>query len=277
MRRQQITWLSATLLPLVLVCWVHAQTSTSAPATPELTEDQMKEFLLHAKVIGSKHTSTGITSPWRLTLSDGKITHDALFQSIDDHKMTQQLADGSTAIHFVDSYHYNIAGYELSKLLGLSYMIPVTVERSWNQETGSLSWWVTVTMDERTRMARKLDPPNPTAWNKQMYNLRVLDQFIYDTDPNLTNFLIGEDWSLWRVDFSRAFRLGRDLQNEKDLTMCGRDLLAKLRSLDRNEVEARTKGHLTPGELTALMTRRDKLVAHFDQLIAQKGEDAVLF
>jgi len=50
---------------------------------PNLTQDQIREFLLKAKVVGSRQTSKGVTSPWRLTLSDGKLTHDASFQPID--------------------------------------------------------------------------------------------------------------------------------------------------------------------------------------------------
>jgi hypothetical protein len=110
-----------------------------------------------------------------------------------------------------------------------------------------------------------------------MYNIRVFNQLVYDTDANLTNILITEDWKIWRVDFSRAFRLSRDLQSAKDLPMCGRELLAKLRALNRDEVLARTRPHLTNGELNAVMARRDKLVAHFEQLVAEKGEAAVLF
>jgi hypothetical protein len=39
-----------------------------------------------------------------------------------------------------------------------------------------------------------------------MYRIRVFDELVYDRDPNLTNVLIGEDWTVWRVDFSRAFQ-----------------------------------------------------------------------
>ena len=88
---------------------------------------------------------------------------------------------------------------------------------------------------------------------------------------------ITENWKIWRVDFGRAFRLSRDLQSPKDLPMCGREFLAKLRALNRDEVLAKTRPHLTSGELTALMARRDKLVAHFQQLVAQQGEPKVLF
>jgi hypothetical protein len=132
-------------------------------------------------------------------------------------------------------------------------------------------------MDEATRLKQKLAPPDPDAWNKQMYNLRVFDQLLYDTDANMTNFLITADWKLWRVDFSRAFRRNPDLQSAKDLPMCARDLLARLKTLNRDEVLAKTKPHLNNAELAAMMARRDKLVAHFEQLIAQQGEGKVLF
>jgi hypothetical protein len=46
--------------------------------------------------------------------------------------------------------------------------------------------------------------------------------------------------------------------------------------LDGKEVLEKTKPHLNKNEVAAVMARRDKIVAHFDQLIAQKGEAAVL-
>jgi hypothetical protein len=96
-------------------------------------------------------------------------------------------------------------------------------------------------------------------------------------DPNLTNVLITEDWKIWRIDFTRAFRLYKSLKDPKDLVMCDRNLLEKLRSLDENEVMGKTEGHLTKSEVKAMMARREKIVEHFEKLIAQKGEAAVLY
>ena len=44
----------------------------------------MKQFLLNARVVNSRQSSKGITNPWRLTLSDGTVTHEASFQSVDE-------------------------------------------------------------------------------------------------------------------------------------------------------------------------------------------------
>jgi len=105
----------------------------------------------------------------------------------------------------------------------------------------------------------------------------VFNQLIYDTDPNLTNILITEDWKIWRIDFTRAFRLYHDLEDSKDLVQCDRQLLEKLRQLSYDEVLDKTKPHLTKAEVQAVMARRDKIVAFFDKQVAQKGASAVLY
>jgi len=46
-----------------------------------------------------------------------------------------------------------------------------------------------------------------------MYRIRVFDQLVYDKGANLTDVLIGSNWQIWRVDFSRAFRLSKDLKS----------------------------------------------------------------
>jgi hypothetical protein len=58
--------------------------SVRAVQEPQLTEDEMKQFLLTAKVIKDKGAPKGITGVRRLTLSDGKITHEASFQTINE-------------------------------------------------------------------------------------------------------------------------------------------------------------------------------------------------
>jgi hypothetical protein len=241
-----------------------------------LTKEQIKEFLLTAKIVGAKESKKGITHTSRLTLSDGTITHDASFQPIDEHKAEMKLASG-TELNFVDSYKYNIAAYALAELLGMDDMLPVYVERRWEGNVGSLSWWLPAKMDEEERHKQKLTAPDADAWNNQMYKIRVFDQLVYDTDANLTNVLIGEDWKIWRIDFTRAFRLSKDLRNPKDLVRCDRQLFEKLKALDGNELAEKTKHYLTKDEVKGVMARRDKIVAQFQNLISEKGEKEVLY
>ena len=274
----QRRWLAfVACVCLTSVCLAQKPDPSGPGDEPNLTEDQKQQFLLNAKVLSSKQLGKGTTHPWRLTLSDGQVTHDAAFQSIDEHKSEMRFDDGRTELNFVDSYHYDIAGYQLAKLVGMDDMVPVTVERKWNGQEGALSWWIAWKWDEAMRHQQNLHPPDPDAWNKQMYKVRVFDQLIYDTDPNLTNVLITADWKIWRIDFTRAFRLQKDLKDPKDLVMCDRQLLEKLRQLDGDTVLDKTRPHLNKGEVKAVMARRDKIMQTFQKLVAQKGEAAVLY
>jgi hypothetical protein len=265
-----------TLVFVVLVGLLSVRTVT-ADDEPALTKEQMKQFLLTAKVIKSAPAHKGITNTLRLTLTDGTITHDAHFQSIDEHAATKEVAFGGKEINFVDSYKYNIAAYQLAEMLGLDDMVPVYVERKWNGQKGSFGWWLPVKMDEADRVKKKISVPDSDSWNKQMYKIRVLDQLVYDTDANLTNVQIGDDWKVYRIDFGRAFRGFKALQTESDLVQCDRQLFTKLKALDGNELAARTKGFLTKGEVQAVMARREKIVNHFQKLIAERGENEILY
>jgi hypothetical protein len=254
------------------------QPLNSAPQTDtQLSVEQQKEFLLHAKVIRSRETNKGITNPDRLTLTDGNITHDASFQTVFIRENSKKFSDGTVEINFVDSYLYNIAAYKLAVMLGLGSMMPVTVERKYGGKIGSLSWWLSIQMDEGERMKEKIRPPDVEAFNRQMHKMRVFAELVYDTDRNVGNVLIGENWEVYMIDFSRAFRLYPDLKDARNLERCSRDLFSRLQLLDQDALLKETDGFLTKREVKAVMARRDLIVALFEKLIAEKGEAAILY
>src|SRR6266446_7012509 len=274
---QESPWPLARLLFLLLACAIIPLAAHAADDTP-LTKEQIKQFLLTAEIIKSKPSSKGVTHPPLLTLSNGTITHDASFQTINEHKTEMKFANGKVELNFVDSYKYNIAAYRLAELLGLDDMLPVYVERKWQGNPGSISWYLPAKMDEEERRRKNLKAPDLDAWNNQMYRVRVFDQLVDDTDANLTNVLIGEDWKIWRVDFTRAFRSQKDLKDpQANLVRCNRQLLEKLKTLDAKEVAEKTKHYLDKDDVKAVMARRDKIVDHFQKLVAEKGENAVLY
>ncbi len=280
MARSRGALLVPLLVALLYALPVHSQVAVPAPE-PELSVDQIKTFLKTAKVIRSRGTDKGVTAPKRLTLSDGTITHDAVFQAIDERQMVANLSGGGrsaqTELNFVDSYKYNIAAYEVARLLELDHMMPVYVERRWNGQIGSMSWFVPTMMDESERLKKKIQPPRPGDWNEQMYRMRVFSALVRDTDRNLTNVLVTHDWKVKMIDFSRGFRLQPELLHLKDLNKIDRRLLAKLDSLSREEVQKATVNFLTKSELDAMMQRRGLLVEHFKKLVADLGEDKVLY
>lgn len=265
----------------LLVCRPSLAQPAAAAPSAALTRAEMRDFLLTAKIIRSRDTSKGVTSPKRLTLTNGTLTHDAAFQAVDERQTVANLKGGgrSAAIemNFVDAYRYNLAAYGLAELLGLDHMMPVHVERRWNGKSGSLSWWVDTLMDEGERLKKKIEPPNATTWNHQMYRMRVFAALARDTDRNLGNVLITPDWKVMMIDFSRAFRLQTELVYGKDLGKIDRALLPRLEALTKDAVKKAVDDQLTGPEIEAVMKRRDIIVAHFKKLIADLGERAVLY
>jgi hypothetical protein len=276
MNTLQQSWSRLLVLALVYLFYPYTLTA-AADDTSSLSREQIKQFLLTAKIVNSHQSKKGITNTQRLTLSDGTLTHDASFQSVDEHQAVKKFADGGGEIHFVDSYKYNLAAYAIAEMIGLDDIMPVYVERKCQGHSGSLSWWLSVKMDEVERLKQKIAPPDNDAWNNQMYKIRVFDELVYDTDANLTNVLISSDWKIWRIDFTRAFRTYHHLKDPKDLVRCDRQLFERLKTLSANELTDKTKPYLTNEEIKALMARRDIIVEFFQKLMTEKGEKEVLY
>jgi hypothetical protein len=251
--------------------------SAAPTAAPALSRDQIRQFLETAPIIKGKDTVKGVTRPMRVTLSDGTLTHDAAFSTVDEHKNIERFEGGRVELDFVDSYKFTLAAYKVAELVGLDHMMPVHVEREWRGRKGALAWWVDAKMDEGERLRSKVQVPNPAAWNEQMYRMRVFMQLVADTDRNVGNILIDADWKVWLIDFTRAFRRNKSLLSDKDLKKCDRELLARLRALTAEQVAAATKPYLTDAEIGPLLARRDHIVKLFDALAARNGEAQVLY
>ena len=270
-------WYGMRFILVVAIILSIQPLSSNPSADTQLNSEEKEAFLLHAKVSRSRRIGKGLTNPYRLTLTDGNITHDASFQPVFERKNYMQFGDGTSETNYVDSYLYNIAAYRLAGMLGLEYMMPATVERKWNGMIGSLSWWLPVQMDEGERMKKKIRPPDVEGHNRQMHKMRVFSELVYDTDRNIGNVLIGKNWEVYMIDFTRAFRLYHELKDARNIERCSRDLLAKLENLDQGALKLKTEGFLSNDEVKAVMVRRDRIVAVIKELINEKGEDAVLY
>ena len=238
-------------------------------------DKEKEEFLLTAEVVKIKGISTGVTGTRRATLSDGPTTHDAHIQTIDVSKPEYKTPFG-TEINFRDSYKFNIAAYQLDRLINLN-MVPVSVERKVKGKTAAVTWWVDdMQMMERERYEKKLQAPSAFEWMDQMHNVRVFIELVYNTDPNLGNYVITNDWRLYMIDFSRAFRMSPKLRSAQNLGRIDQRVYDGLRSLTREEVESELGSLLRKSEMKGLLARKDLILEFFDAAIAEKGETRVI-
>ena len=271
------------ILPVFLALGVAAVPvqGKETPAGPETvalkTDAEREDFLLKAEIVKRKNAKGGITGSVRATLKEGAFTHDAHIQDHDEYKSMMALSSG-TEMDFRDSYKNNIAAYRIDRMLGLG-MVPVTVLRRFDRKPAAYTWWVdNVKMEEKKRYQEKIPAPDPDAWNHAIYVVRVFDQLIYNVDRNLGNLLIDEDWRMWMIDHTRAFKIFKDLKTPKNLgDHCERKLLAGMRKLDENTLKEQMKDLLAPSQVEGLMARRDRIVAYYDAKIAALGEDKVLY
>ena len=250
----------------------------AAVAQPKAMDDDRKaEFLRTATVFAAVPAGSGVTDSWRLTLRDSELTHDAHFQSVDERAAQKEVA-GRVELGFVDSYRYNIAAWRLARHLGLEDMVPVSVERRWRSRRGAMTWWVDdVMMDENGRIERGLRPPDGESWSQQVDKVKLFSQLVHDTDRNQSNVLITSSWKVWMIDFTRAFRPWPRLRSTEGLLRCDREVYAKLRSITLEELKVAAEDVLEPAEIEGLLARRDLLIAHYEKLVRERGESAVLY
>ena len=262
------------------VAWAVLAVGSVASAGAEFaafTDREKEEFLRTAKVVGRRGIGVGINNTVRVTLTAGGLTHDAHMQTVNIHKTSYRTNEG-LELNFRDGYQFNVAAYKLDRLLGLN-MVPVSIERKIAGTAGSLTWWVDdVLMMERDRYQKKMRVPplKNAAWNDQMFQIRIFNELIYNTDANLGNILITKDWDVRIIDFSRAFRVHNKLRAPENLRRCDPRVLKGLRDLNMEVLQREMKGLLTKTEMKALLARRDKIVDFFEREIAAKGEEAVV-
>ena len=268
----------AFAVALVLLCIapaLQAQQPSVAPVT--LSPEEMDVFLRTAAIKKKARAGKGVTDTIRATLSDGRITHDAQIQTIDIAK-TLFSSGKASETNFKDSWRFNIGGYQLGRLLGMNN-IPMSVKRTVDAMDAAVTWWIDdVQFDEQGRMKQEnRQGPSPERTSKQIANRLVFDELIQNRDRNTGNLLWTKDWTLWLIDHTRAFRLGRELMKPDLMTRCDRALLQALRGLTFEGLNKAMGDVMSKDEMNAVLFRRDLIVKHFDDRVARLGEAVVLF
>jgi hypothetical protein len=269
-RRTPIVTLGLTLFAAALGVAGQDKALTSSQLTPS----EMEAFLRQAKIVDIREAGGGVTGSQRATLTDGMLTHDVHIQSVDITKSVFQ-AGRHTELNFKDTYRFNIAGYRLARLLDIN-TVPMSVERTVNGNIAAVTWWVDdVQMDERERLKRKTMGPHPVRTSNQIQLMRIWDELIQNRDRNQGNILWTNDWTMWLIDHTRAFRLGEKLLKREELMRIDRGLLARLKGLTEDSVAKAVADSLHKSEQEAVLRRRDRIVKAYEERAAKVGDAAV--
>ena len=225
--------------------------------------DEYAEYLRTAAIDKVGDVPVGVTKPERAFFAPGGLAHSAVVKHLPP----------SFRSGFWESYKSEIAAYEVDRLLGMD-MVPPTVERRVGHDLASVQLWL-----DDCRLLKTVDQsscPRPVEWAKQVCRQRAFDNLVANIDRNQGNLLIDGAWNLILIDHSRAFAQNR-MPFEKELVRLDRPFFERLKALD----EASLMKHVRPwvasdGEVRNILKRRDRIVAHLEELARERG-DAVVF
>ncbi len=243
---------------------------------PFKSDEEIITFMRKAKVVSKKHTPLGVNRPYRVVLERDGVKMQAVFRQVSVKQKSLRLDDGSVQLFFRDECRFEMAAYRLSKMLGLDNVPPV-VERKLFGAKGTLQAWLEQSITEKQRREEKRFPESMLHWLRQTHTMDIFDNLISNDDRNLGNMLIDQEWKLWMIDHTRAFRRNRELGNPDKIKFCPKVLWERLQKLDKKVLQTEMDGILVQAELQGLLERCDRMHEFLQELIAKRGEGAVLF
>jgi len=242
-----------------------------------------EEFLKTAEIVRSEEIGEGVTKPFKLYLQKGDKQSKACW------KNPRGLRDG-----FLEGWQYEIAAYQLDKLIGLN-MVPPAVEREFDGKPGALVYWVTSEYSLLKIMEERIEIPESARLQTEntKYLARAWDSLVANDDRTQQNVLYTQDWRTILIDHSQAFRSSKEycdnlLYGRKGLKRGddGRPLLFRrlprwfvenVKKLDFKNVKEAVGPYLTAKEIEALIKRKSLLLAEIDMMIKESGEAKVLY
>ena len=134
------------------------QTHTEKAGQKEMTRSELEHYLRTAEItLIEKGKIPGRTNAWKITLFDGKNERQAHFKFISFIRPTP----------LADSYTYELAAYELDKLLDLG-RIPPVVYREIDGVEGSLQIRIENCIPLNVQQQRNLTPPDTEAFQNSL-------------------------------------------------------------------------------------------------------------
>jgi hypothetical protein len=224
-----------------------------------------EKFLMNADIVSVKDVGSGVNEPKKITLAKEGLTLRAIWKPIlrGRHEWAWE------------SYQAEVAAYKLDRLLGLD-MVPPTVVRDIGGEVGSLQLWV-----EGCKLYVDVqeEAPQTEHWERQLSEMKLFDQLISNKDRYPRNYMVDAKWNLVLIDHSQAFWSTKELESdpEKLPDRFDRKMVEKLKDMELQSLQFRLDRLLLDPQIETITVRRDALLDYLNKLIAEKGEDAVLY
>ncbi len=249
-------------------------TDAKGQPLPLESYEEIVHFLNTAQVVSSKEIGDGVTGARKVLLEKDGLRVNAVFRHVRINE-SRTLPTG-TQVAFRDDYIFECAAYELSRLLGLDN-VPPTVEREIQGKKGALQLWIEGAVTETDRRDQSPSLLDEERLNQQWQVMLVFDNLIFNDDRNRGNYLYDREGKLWMIDHTRTFRTDGELPYPSGILYSERRLWEGLQKLDSADMRTHLQKYLGPPELESLIKRKDRLVEYIQEMIAERGEEDVLF
>ena len=281
---------SAVILRLSLLLVVVASPLEATPpqaaeiASPERTyigpdgnplpfknDAEVMEFLLTARVVEETTIGTGINRSRKVMLEKDGVRAHAIFREVDVTRRDARVG-GLFFRTFRDSFLFEPAAYQLALRLGITNVPPV-VRRRVGGRDGSMQGWVEDILDEK---GEGFKPPSVSVWIRQLRDMILFDNLIYNVDRNASNILVSSDYTLVMIDHTRGFQEKAGIMDPDRLTHVNRDTWEKFKNLTEQDMRDAVRPYLAPQEMNPLVRRHEAIIEHFEALIEERGEGSVV-
>lgn len=146
----------------------------------------------------------------------------------------------------------------------------------------------TILLREKEEQKIKLPSYKIGYWNRATYLQRAFDNLIANEDRTLNQILLTKDWRMILIDHSRSFRTGKEFtknliytekhkEGPKLMRELPRPFVEKIKALDFQMIKDAVGEYLTDDEINAVLIRKELVLKEIDKLIAQYGEENVLY
>jgi len=227
-----------------------------------LTDDELEQFLMTAKIVKVSDVGHGVTHPLRVDLEKDGIALSAVFKDVN----FKEVRKGRRIEAMGDRWNHEVAAYGLDRLLDLR-LVPVTVPRVVDGKEGSLQYWVDGLVNQIDMQEQGLAPGDWCSRVSQHELLRVFDALIYNQDRTQQNHTYDPRyWRMVLIDHSRSFETSNNFPESirKSPHLVVRPAVAKrLATLTENNVKIATRGYLKPVQVRKILVRRDKLLKSY--------------
>ncbi|MBC8359764.1 MAG: hypothetical protein ISS41_00875 [Candidatus Aminicenantes bacterium] len=272
---KQKNLLSILLFLLIAQCYVAVGQFTPAEIAQR---EKLEEFLKTAEIIKSEDIGEGVTKPIKLTLKKGDVERYGAWKNPKGIKSGQ-----------LEGWQYEIAAYEMDKLLGLN-MVPPTVERELHGLRGSLQLWVESQLSDLELREKGMSIPDSELlqWSKMKYLARAFDSLIANDDRTQQNVRYTKDWRTILIDHSRSFRSSGKFMKRlvfgkkgiKGVTLIRyvpRAFIEKVKALNFDTIRNAVGPYLKDKEIEAVLKRKELLLKEIEEMIKEYGEKKVLY